>query len=270
MVAVALIVGIALQGAATTARCIGIDVVNFVVLRSYADSRQFTCAQAWIERAARDVTRQADVIVGRALLALERQDWQTVLQIQVPERPPGRRAAVLFARGYAAARYAGRGERPAFVDEARRAAAALTHHAEPDGRQHVEVARALVLASAAAAQDERDEMRIYLAHAAGLLDRLLPDTSPPVLLLDPLRLSGDLWLHVDRDEEALQSYRAALRRDASCAGCMLGIARAAARLNRTNEAVAAAKDLLARWAVADQSLPEVEEVRTIAGGPPRQ
>jgi hypothetical protein len=88
-----------------------------------------------------------------------------------------------------------------------------------------------------------------------------------VLLLDPLRVAGDLWFLVDRDENALQSYRAGLSRNPSCTGCLLGIARAAARLNRLDEARRAAGDLLARWPGADEGLTEVEELRALAGAP---
>ncbi|MGE0362440.1 MAG: hypothetical protein AB7H93_15590 [Vicinamibacterales bacterium] len=98
---------------------------------------------------------------------------------------------------------------------------------EPGGRApglEAAYAAAVVHAAAAAAQHERDEMRVWLEHAAGLAPRLPPDARAWPL---PLPLAeGELWLSVDDHELAEAAFTRA--GDRSPAG-LRGVARTRAR-----------------------------------------
>ncbi len=92
-----------------------------------------------------------------------------------------------------------------------------------------EYARAAITAAIAAAQDERPEMSAYLAHARGLSDRLALAGERAEWPLPIDELEGELWLEVDRFEEASEAYRRAV--DASGgAAALVGLARASDRL----------------------------------------
>lgn len=88
-------------------------------------------------------------------------------------------------------------------------------------------AAALLHAAAAAAQDERDEMALWLDHARDLTHRLgLAGTLTPWPL--PIDLAeGELWLGVDDYELAEQAYARALAREDSPTA-WYGLARARA------------------------------------------
>lgn len=101
--------------------------------------------------------------------------------------------------------------------------------ARPEWRVESEYARVAITAAMAAAQDERGEMQIYLAHARGLADRLALTGVTPRWPLPIDVLEGDLWLEVDRYDEARAAFQRARQRDAS--GFVLtGLGRTLARL----------------------------------------
>jgi len=98
---------------------------------------------------------------------------------------------------------------------------------EPGGRTagvEAAYAAAVVHAAAAAAQHERDEMRVWLEHAGGLAGRLPADAGAWPL---PLALvEGELWLAVDDYDLAEAAFARA--GDRSPAG-LRGVARTRAR-----------------------------------------
>ncbi|MGE0042739.1 MAG: hypothetical protein AB7H88_21810 [Vicinamibacterales bacterium] len=75
-----------------------------------------------------------------------------------------------------------------------------------------EYARAAVTAAVAAAQDERPEMALYLAHARGIALRLEALGTPAFWPLPIDELEGELWFEVDRYAEGCMAYREALGR----------------------------------------------------------
>jgi tetratricopeptide (TPR) repeat protein len=101
---------------------------------------------------------------------------------------------------------------------------------EPEWRVESEYARAAIRAAMAAAQDERSEMAIHLAHARGLSDRLTLARATPQWPLPIDALEGDLWLEVDRYAEARAAFERALKVDAT-AFVLVGLARTRARLD---------------------------------------
>lgn len=101
-----------------------------------------------------------------------------------------------------------------------------------------EYAKAALLAAAAAAQDERDEMRLWLAHARAVALRLAALGDAPAWPAPVDLVEGTLWFEVDRFEDAAGAYeRAATARPSVAA--WLGLGRARERLGRREGACAA-------------------------------
>jgi hypothetical protein len=98
-----------------------------------------------------------------------------------------------------------------------------------------EYAQTAIRAAIAAAQDERPEMELLLAHARDLTERLAA-RSRRALWPRPFNLlAGELWLEVDRYEDARLAYERAVT-DRATPLALSGLARALARLNRHAEA----------------------------------
>ncbi len=133
--------------------------------------------------------------------------------------------------GWAVARAAVRaGGSPDSLVNARWAVQTLEKIAErPEWRVESEYARAALTAAMAAAQDERSEMAIYLAHARSISDRLTLARVTPRWPLSIDTLEGDLWLEVDRYAEALAAFERAQKLDAN-AFVLVGLARTRARM----------------------------------------
>jgi len=100
---------------------------------------------------------------------------------------------------------------------------------QPEWRVESEYARAAISAAAAASQDERSEMAIFLAHARSLSDRLSLARATPRWPLPIDALEGDLWLEVDRYAEALAAFERAVQVE-STAFVLVGLGRTRARL----------------------------------------
>jgi hypothetical protein len=72
-----------------------------------------------------------------------------------------------------------------------------------------EIARLVLLAAAAAAQSERDEMGVYLVHATDMEVLQLNAGQPGAPGLSALEAAGDLWLQVHRYDDAKRAYERA-------------------------------------------------------------
>ncbi len=97
----------------------------------------------------------------------------------------------------------------------------------PEWRVESEYARAAIQAAMAAAQDERGEMALYLAQARSLSEQLALAGATPHWPLPIDAVEGELWLEVDRYQEA----RAAFERAAPTGIVLIGLARTRTRLN---------------------------------------
>ncbi len=102
---------------------------------------------------------------------------------------------------------------------------------QPPTALAAEYAQSALRAAIVAAQDERDEMRVWLAHARDLSDRARQTGEPPRWPLPVALLDGDLWFEVDSYAEAIEAYRRALDSEPS-AYAHRGLARA---LNRVGD-----------------------------------
>jgi hypothetical protein len=89
-------------------------------------------------------------------------------------------------------------------------AAAATLERLSEGRPGpAEIARLVLLAAAAAAQSERDEMGAFLAHATAMEVLQLAAGQPGAPGLTALEAAGDLWLRVHRFDDARAAYQRA-------------------------------------------------------------
>lgn len=95
-----------------------------------------------------------------------------------------------------------------------------------------------IRAAVSAAQDERDEMEVFLAHARDLSDTMALAGAPAQWPLPIDELAGELWLEVDRYTEARDAYLRATRVRPT-ANAWVGLARASDRLGDLVAACAA-------------------------------
>jgi hypothetical protein len=86
-----------------------------------------------------------------------------------------------------------------------------------------------IRAAVSAAQDERDELGLLLAHARDLSNQMALIGAPAVFPLPIDELEGELWLEVDRVAEARDAYARATQ-SAPSPNAWIGLARASDRL----------------------------------------
>ncbi len=102
----------------------------------------------------------------------------------------------------------------------------------------VQYATTVIRAAVAAAQDERDEMGLYLMHADWLAGRLALVGERARWPLPPDLVAGELWFEVDRYADAQAAYT----RASASGRSRLGLARAAERGADTATACRAYRD----------------------------
>lgn len=144
--------------------------------------------------------------------------------------------------------------------DVRSAVHALLWRAERKGGAW-EVASVALQATIAASQYEREEMSLYLEHAAHMELLQLAAGQRGVPLVTVLELAGDLWLQVHRFEDARRAYEQALMHLGRTSRIALGLARAAARLQEEAAACAEYRRLLDWWGARTGTPPEIEEAR---------
>ena len=129
-------------------------------------------------------------------------------------------------------------------------------------RGSAEIARFVLQAAAAAAQSERDEMRLYLETAMQM--ELIQSAAglPGAPLVSATEIAGDLWLQVDRYEEARQMYDDAADRVGPSLRNMVGSARASGRLKDVLAACTSYGGLLETWGSRPGAPAEIAEAQT--------
>lgn len=131
----------------------------------------------------------------------------------------------------------------------------------------VEVARQVLQAAAAAAQTERDEMRVYLESALRL-ERLQTEAGEPgAPIVSAAEMAGVLWLQVHRYEEARLAYDEARQRLGPTAPVLVGSAKAAARLGDEVSACGHYRALLDAWGQVQEDPGEIVEARAYLARP---
>jgi hypothetical protein len=145
--------------------------------------------------------------------------------------------AYWYVRGVLAARSAWPGGRNQPLSIARQAADRLETLAANGGRwSRTEVRRALVHAAIAGAQEEREQMSLYLSHAGELDAQLRGAGLHDDEILPFEELAGDLWLQVHRFHDAMRHYRTIVSRQPQRTRAWIGLARAAREAGGDDEA----------------------------------
>ena len=174
--------------------------------------------------------------------------------------------AALYVGGLVDSREAFRqGGPPKSLGPVRQAIASLEAIAQ-GGPGPAEIARRLLRAAAAAAQSERDEMRLYLESAIRLETIQRAAGQPGVPLVAAAETAGDLWLQVHRYKEALQSYADAAEQVGRTPRVLAGLARAAARLNDAPAACSAFRSLVEQWGGRSAEPQEIVDARAYLRG----
>jgi hypothetical protein len=99
-----------------------------------------------------------------------------------------------------------------------------------------EYARVAVQAAVAAAQDERGELELLLTHARDLSERLIQRGRPARWPRPFNLLAGELWLEVDRFEDARQAFERAVRTGSPPALAQVGLAESLIGLGQRDDA----------------------------------
>jgi len=169
--------------------------------------------------------------------------------------------AAVYLEGLQAARDAYRaGGSDASLETVRTAIAALEASANA-GDKVAEVGRVTLLAAAAAAQSERDDLATFLAQATSLERALHAATPGAMLPVTAHEVAADLWLQVHRFDTAQEAYRVASDLVGMTPRVAAGLARTAVRLKDVAAACASYRTLLQTWKGRDGSPAEVEEAR---------
>ena len=118
----------------------------------------------------------------------------------------------------------------------------------------------------------RRDQAVQTLQAATRAELQLP---PPLGLPAPIKpapeLLGEVLLELKRPNDAIEPFEQALRRNPKRSLSLLGLARAAAALGRTETARARYSELMTNFDEADRDLPELEEARrAIEGSSTRQ
>ena len=129
-----------------------------------------------------------------------------------------------------------------------------------------EIARLMLHAAAAAAQSERDEMRLYIESATQMeaLQQTAGFDGAP--LVPAAELAGELWLQVHQYEAAQEAYQEASARAGENLRTRAGLARVARRLNDRTSACSAYRKLIGTWGGRPGLPLEIAEARAYLGG----
>jgi hypothetical protein len=99
-------------------------------------------------------------------------------------------------------------------------------------------AEVAIRAAVSAAQEERDEMQLFLEHARDLSKQMALAGAPPLYPLPIDELEGELWLEVDRFADAREAYTRAVQARPTV-NALVGLARASDKLGDVIGACAA-------------------------------
>ncbi|MCA1662312.1 MAG: hypothetical protein LC648_09250 [Novosphingobium sp.] len=206
-----------------------------------------------------------------ARLVLERKRWKEAASLQVAESlrdltPPGQfrwgEAHLRLARAVGAARS---GDAAAARREAAELAAierALTVPAGTyDWRTQVAIARQVAEAWLARSERRDAEAIALMRAAADLDDATEKHPVTPGALLPAREQLGELLLELGRPAEALEAFRAALRRAPNRLAGLAGAARASALTGRADEARPYYAQIVAQTGAGEGSRAEIAEAR---------
>jgi hypothetical protein len=171
-----------------------------------------------------------------------------------------------YLHGVIAAREAYRfGGSPESLEPVKIAIAQLESHTAET--RAAEIARIVLMAASAAAQSEREEMGLLLAHAIDLERQQRLAGLPGAPIVAAQEVAGDLWLQVHRFAEARDAFLTASQQGGPTRRVTLGLARTLFRLGDLTGSCEQYQTLVAAWPQAGGELPELTEARTFLRRP---
>ncbi|HEX2460055.1 MAG TPA: hypothetical protein VHJ58_07880 [Vicinamibacterales bacterium] len=123
------------------------------------------------------------------------------------------------------------------------------------------VARLVLQAASAAAQSELGEMRLYLESAIQMESLQRAAGQPGAPLVSAGETAGDLWLQLHRYDDARRAYVEARAQTGGTARVLAGMGRAAQRLQDTDTACAAFRELLELWSARPTRPSQIAEAQ---------
>jgi tetratricopeptide (TPR) repeat protein len=169
---------------------------------------------------------------------------------------------MVFAAGMAAAK---KGD-AAVVEQAIARLRSLPKGGRGYGAQAVEIMEKEISGMALLAQGKAEEGLALLAEAAAMEEAMTPPSGPPDLLKPAHELYGEALLERGRAEEAAEHFGKSLLRMPNRTASLLGAARAAVKLGRTEDARRHYAALAEIWRQADAGMPELAEVQGYLSG----
>jgi tetratricopeptide (TPR) repeat protein len=132
---------------------------------------------------------------------------------------------------------------------------------EPYRAKQVEIMGLEVDAVARAHKGSYDEAISLMKRATALEEEMSPPSGPPDLIKPSHELLGEILLRAGKAKEAAEQFAISLARQPNRARSLLGMARAAAKMNDANVAAESYARLLKIWEKADEPLPELREAK---------
>jgi hypothetical protein len=170
------------------------------------------------------------------------------------------RMAALYLRSLQAARDAYRTGGDAASLQSVMQAIETFERASTGGDRRAELARAILMAAAAAAQSERSDMALLLEHAMTLERRMVGGGEGTVWGVTAHEAAGDLWLQVHRFDAAAAAYITAATLFGDTPRITLGLARVAVQMKQPEPACRAYRSFISTW-TGSSSAVEVTEAR---------
>lgn len=198
-----------------------------------------------------------------ARYALERGRWAEAARLEVRPSPgfPAGEAITHYGRGIGAARSGDLAAARAEVDALARIQAELEERRDAYWSQVVEAQRLAVAAWIARGEgDDAGALRL-VARAAEIEETVDKHPVTPGPILPARELEGDLLMEMNRPEEALRAYEAALEYEPNRARLVFGAARAAERAGRNGVAAERYAEYVALMQAGDGERPEIAAAR---------
>jgi hypothetical protein len=129
-----------------------------------------------------------------------------------------------------------------------------------------EIARLVLQAAAAAAQSEREEMRLYIDTALRMETLHRAAAMPGAPVVSAAEAAGDLWLLVHRYDEARRAYDDAAEHAAPTFRILSGRARAARGINDRPAACVGFHALIDAWGTRPAEPAEIADARAYVAG----
>lgn len=183
--------------------------------------------------------------------------------------PPVSKVLTTFIKGLAAA-HTGSGAAEKSVVEIETLRQQLLNAGEPYRAKQTEIMGLEVSALIRAGKTNYDEAIALMKKATALEEEMSPPSGPPDLIKPSHELLGEIFLRAGKSKEAADQFATSLARQPNRARSLLGMARAAVKMNDSKAAAESYSRLLSTWEKADAQLPEFREAKAYVGAGKQQ